>query len=434
MPIMNIGSTPTTFEHVASKLVENNYSVSPVTPKSKRSNVKRWQQFSGRLPSAELIASWHKRFPRHSVGIVCGRTIAIDIDVTEPSLADEFEAATREIIPGDPLKRVGKPPKRLLLYRTVEPIRTSHMAGADFLGERSYFVAYGIHPDTRRPYEWVGASPVDRPLSALPVATADALASLRAAFASLISLRTTDEPAGILLAPVVGGLTDGRDTVLTKIVWSVWSSGIDAPEEIATQAWKLFAATVDLTRPKRNGVTPWAFSDALRKADYLVRSGKQRPAQSRAFAMLDNYDADSNRQFFNAVNAVAAHGLLAPAAVAVSDLMLSLASGPSGCFASPETIAAKLNLAEGTVKRARRKLAELGLWRRHVAGGGRGYSAHYFPNYSAAVELAVKVTELGTWNSSEWEENSPHSITLQENKITDRSFESLASWTNGDVL
>jgi len=433
MRATNSGSIPTTFNHVASRLVQNDYSVSPVTPKSKKSNVKGWQEFSGRLPSAELIASWNERFPRHGVGIICGRTIAIDIDATELSLADKLEAAARDILSGEPLKRIGKHPKRLLLYRTVQPIRTSRMAGADFLGERSYFVAFGIHPDTRQPYEWVGPSPVDRPLSALPVATPAALARLRAEFAGLMPPLKTADPTDILPMPGAAELPDdGRDSRLMKIIWSVWSSGINAPEEIAKQAWTQFAATVDLTRPKRNGTTPWRFSDALRKADYLVRTGKQRPRQSRTFATLNIGDTVPQRQFFNAVNAVAAHGLLPRAAVAVSDLMLSLAIGPRGCFASPETLAAKLNLAEGTVKRARRRLAELGLWQRHVAGGGRGYSAHYFPDYAAAANLALKVTELGTWNSSEGEENTHQLITLQENKIIDPSFESLANWINED--
>jgi Primase C terminal 2 (PriCT-2)/Family of unknown function (DUF5906) len=79
--------------------------------------------------------------------------------------------------------RIGRAPKRLLLFRTDTPFRK--MSSAHFLddfsienhievlGDGQQCVAYATHPETGKPYEWIykGKSPLDIPARELPLLT-----------------------------------------------------------------------------------------------------------------------------------------------------------------------------------------------------------------------------------------------------------------------
>ena len=53
-----------------------------------------------------------------------------------------------------PALRIGRAPKRLLVYRAAEPFRGIRRAPLELLGLGQQFVAHAIHPDTGRPYDW----------------------------------------------------------------------------------------------------------------------------------------------------------------------------------------------------------------------------------------------------------------------------------------
>ena len=50
--------------------------------------------------------------------------------------------------------RIGRAPKRLLVYRTEAPFKGFKLSPIEILCDGQQFVAYHIHPDTGRPYEW----------------------------------------------------------------------------------------------------------------------------------------------------------------------------------------------------------------------------------------------------------------------------------------
>jgi hypothetical protein len=68
-------------------------------------------------------------------------------------------------------------PKALFIFRTTEP-RSKRSTGAytiasakhqvEALGVGNQFVAYGVHPETRRDYEWFDGSPAEISLKELP--------------------------------------------------------------------------------------------------------------------------------------------------------------------------------------------------------------------------------------------------------------------------
>ncbi len=99
----------------------------------------------------------------HGVGIICGDVIAIDIDCNNEDLAMAMETHCLTVIGAAPV-RVGKSPKRLLVYRASAPFlkgkldlfnEAGEKAAVEILAAGQQFVAYGIHPDTGKPYQWL---------------------------------------------------------------------------------------------------------------------------------------------------------------------------------------------------------------------------------------------------------------------------------------
>ncbi len=104
------------------------------------------------------------KFEHSNVGIVCGLeenpVYAIDIDITDAELSE----AMYELIvhsSEDTVCRVGMPPKKLLVYcsdpgLTKKKSMIYDCGHVEILGYGQQFAAYGIHPDTKKPYFWDG--------------------------------------------------------------------------------------------------------------------------------------------------------------------------------------------------------------------------------------------------------------------------------------
>jgi hypothetical protein len=102
------------------------YSFCPTEPASKKPAIRDWSSLGHRVPNSITLAKWQKKFSDFGVGLVGGRVVAIDIDAMDPILANQMEAEVRCVAAGDPLVRVGQWPKKVLLYRNLEPIASSH--------------------------------------------------------------------------------------------------------------------------------------------------------------------------------------------------------------------------------------------------------------------------------------------------------------------
>jgi hypothetical protein len=422
---------PIHFADIAERLCDNGYAAIPVFPGTKKSFIRNRSQYGKKLPSPMVLAKWMTAYPDHGTAVVCGSCVAIDIDATNLDHVARLKAIAIGELGDGPLEVVGQFPKLKLIYRTVSPIHTSHLPGVDILGDGSYFVAFGNHPLTGQPYTWQGDSPLNRPLASLPPVTGSQVEKLRSIYACLaggLTLQATLRSTPAVIPANPGLVIDNRDTLLRDIVHRIWAAGGRHAEEIADKAFAEFAEAADLTRPKRNGKLAWSRADALKKAKYLLLRGKTRPSVKSS---LHNVAQDDlRRQFKVAVQQIGAYGRLSPTAVMTSEVMLSLANGPDGCFATPATIAAKIDRAIDPVKRARRQLVKFGLWSIEGPGGGRGHRAHYFPNLLDAAAIAKKVTEMDTRNSSEegkgLEEELPN---LEKNQNIYSVFKSLAGWT-----
>ncbi len=109
-----------------------------------------------------------------NIGIRCGDggLLAIDCDITDPEIA---LAVRRVVAAKSVFIRFGNRPKFLALARSKDCAshdykwaRGGEKFTVQFLGTGKQFVAYGIHPATRQPYEWPHSSPLETPLFGLP--------------------------------------------------------------------------------------------------------------------------------------------------------------------------------------------------------------------------------------------------------------------------
>lgn len=143
-------------------LMARGYLVIPIKHKDKRPALSAWQNM--RLGPPDI-----PKYQSYGVGLLCGvgsfPICAIDIDSVEPDFVEDV-IEWCETHFGPARVRIGQAPKTLLVYRAAESGWSKQASPfyEDFLGEKhrvevlgqgQQFVAYGIHPKTGQPYEWV---------------------------------------------------------------------------------------------------------------------------------------------------------------------------------------------------------------------------------------------------------------------------------------
>jgi Bifunctional DNA primase/polymerase, N-terminal/Primase C terminal 2 (PriCT-2) len=157
---------------------------SPIPVRGKNPGFAGWQEKTD--ASVEEIRHWGDDVffaQRANTGILCRWTPFADIDVRDEAAAVAVEKLIRDRFGehGKVLVRIGRAPKRGLLFRTSAPfvkIVISLIApdGSDkdkleFLASGQQFVAFGIHPDTGKPYTWTGGEPGEVKVADLPAIT-----------------------------------------------------------------------------------------------------------------------------------------------------------------------------------------------------------------------------------------------------------------------
>jgi len=157
------------FGHIAQQLAANGYEPVPIIRGEKRPAVDKWQQGGWENQTANFMSSF--------TGLLTRNNPAVDIDVSDPVLVEKIRNIVYEVTGCYELKpprRIGNAPRELLMFRTEEEFQKiqtagyrlpTDMAGADgkvkaskveILADGQQFVAYAIHPDTKKPYDWNG--------------------------------------------------------------------------------------------------------------------------------------------------------------------------------------------------------------------------------------------------------------------------------------
>lgn len=154
-------------------LIEKGLDIVPIKKGTKRPKYKGWQNTES---TPGTLKTWLKNPENTGVGILTKHFPAIDIDVRDEEIVKKLEQhlieytfALQGVQPEDLFKRVGRAPKCLFACHTDEPFhKLSSRKYVDLLGEEhqieilgdgQQYVAFHIHPDTGKPYEWHGHAP-----------------------------------------------------------------------------------------------------------------------------------------------------------------------------------------------------------------------------------------------------------------------------------
>lgn len=168
------------------QLVRNGYAVIPIVAGTKRPpgwmSHEKGDPWSAVQPDIARVRQWidDKRLRGAGVGINLGRGLfALDIDIRDAALVEDILDWCMWNLPGNPPQRIGLAPKTLLLFRTETAIRkissaefldaNGNKAQVEGLGDGEQFVAYAIHPDTKKPYHWPGADLIEIKREHLPL-------------------------------------------------------------------------------------------------------------------------------------------------------------------------------------------------------------------------------------------------------------------------
>lgn len=144
-------------------LLRSGYNVVPITPGTKFPTIDDWRD----TPTTELrLARWLRNgHANDGVGITTGLNPMVDIDVRDVTAARYMQKWVCENI-GDAPVRIGDSPKRGMMFRSTVPFAklsskafndaAGNKCQIEILGDGQQFVAFAIHPDTKKPYFWLG--------------------------------------------------------------------------------------------------------------------------------------------------------------------------------------------------------------------------------------------------------------------------------------
>jgi hypothetical protein len=165
------------------RLVTNGYAILPIGPGTKKpgrfqrgtwTDYPEWNRHAERGTTEVEVATWAS-WPDCGIGIVGGAVAAVDIDIKDDAdLALQIERLALERLGDTPALRIGRAPKRMLVYRTAAPFRGIKRHPLEVLCLGQQFLAYAIHPDTGAPYAWPEEGLADIDMTDLPEISAEA--------------------------------------------------------------------------------------------------------------------------------------------------------------------------------------------------------------------------------------------------------------------
>jgi len=153
---------PQYFKDLGEQLLDHGYLIVPLPPGSKGPRIKGWPSLALDKPAFHRMAA--NGSADAGIGVLARYTPAIDVDILDKSAADEMSLIIDEIFAGQALMtRTGRAPKFLIPFRSDDPFKKltsnvytdgTHDHKIEILGDGQQWVAYHVHPETGKPYEW----------------------------------------------------------------------------------------------------------------------------------------------------------------------------------------------------------------------------------------------------------------------------------------
>jgi len=231
------------------KLLENGYE--PIPIKGKLIHISGWT--TGDIDRDRIINETTNYRDHPSTGLRCGRLVGVDIDLRDEAHAEAIREVVEDTAGPTRLKRRGAK-GMMMCYRQVDdPLGKLIIAGeiapadsvdgerpkpktlVEIFGKGTQFVAYGVHPDTGKPYKWLepGQEPLLVPVAELPPVNHETIHRLRDRLQDrLIELGyvvgTQVEKSHPGPPPIAGNTTDAvdvTDLILARLPASANRSG-----------------------------------------------------------------------------------------------------------------------------------------------------------------------------------------------------------------
>jgi hypothetical protein len=136
---------------------------------NKRKGLADWQNLCD--VTREMVEMWARTWPDAcNTGILTRLVPTLDLDLLNEEAARAAEDYVREHFEerGRILSRIGKAPKRAVLFQTGKPFTkivgnvvapNGSAEKIEFLAAGQQVVVHGTHPQTQRPYSWHGGEP-----------------------------------------------------------------------------------------------------------------------------------------------------------------------------------------------------------------------------------------------------------------------------------
>jgi hypothetical protein len=160
------------FWHLARAARDRGYpALIPIQPGKKACYLKGWPGLA-KQPATDIeIREWIKEMPSIGFGYAHDSSlVAFDLDIRDYNAITDRMKWLAENIDGQPMIRIGEPPKCLVVYR-ADHTSYGHLGSPEVYCTAGQTVFFGIHPETHKPYRWQCGSPALRDWEELPVAT-----------------------------------------------------------------------------------------------------------------------------------------------------------------------------------------------------------------------------------------------------------------------
>lgn len=157
------------FKELGHKLVDNGFNILPIVRHDAKDHshpgkapaLKGWRTH---VASHDSVTLWADTRAKCGIGINTRTNPAVDLDILDADMCRRMMNYV-ELATGETAVRIGRAPKALMLFHTKVPFTKvkSHTwicpngdkHAVEVLGDGQQFVAYGVHPGTGKPFQWL---------------------------------------------------------------------------------------------------------------------------------------------------------------------------------------------------------------------------------------------------------------------------------------
>ena len=156
---------PSLFVQLAPTLVANGWRPLPGYADTKRPSIKNWNHFNLEPWTQDKLREIMAGQGQVEGEIVClavqREIVAIDLDLEDPHQADSAYDAALRFLGFTPLVRIGREPRKLLIYRNDGSIKSRKLHPIEIFAGSGQVVGFGFHAKAGRDYQWPHSSPME---------------------------------------------------------------------------------------------------------------------------------------------------------------------------------------------------------------------------------------------------------------------------------